>query len=143
MDKGRIEFENGREFIEKDEHPQRGGLIDPLAKYATKADVAKIRDEFIPKFVTLDELVQDYGRIIDNLREVIRAALDCPSHFHKPDIKAGWRDKDITIDFNKSIVLCDQCVDRLRKALGLKDNEEVPLSHQMLTLTRVDHGRQR
>ena len=61
----------------------------------------------------------------NQLIETIRAALDCPTHFDKPKIV----DKDPFFKYgNKAIVICDQCVERMRKAIGLEDGESVPSS---------------
>jgi 3-hydroxyacyl-CoA dehydrogenase len=51
------------------------------------------------------------------LTQALKAALDCDSHFHKPDLKVAWTDADFTIDFEKSKVVCEQCVERLTAAL--------------------------
>ena len=61
------------------------------------------------------------------LLSAIRAALDCPSHFGKPTITLDKSDKAEGFRYgDTAIVLCSQCVERLRKALGLKDGESVP-----------------
>jgi hypothetical protein len=57
------------------------------------------------------------------LANVIQSALDCENHFHKPNLKAGWRDADNSIDFAKSIVICEQCVKRMRDILGLQPDQ--------------------
>ena len=59
----------------------------------------------------------------NKLLETIRVALDCQSHFHKPTIINN--DKDFCIGEN-AIVICDQCVERMRKAIGLKKGEHIP-----------------
>lgn len=59
--------------------------------------------------------------------EAIRAALDCYTHFHKPTIINN--DKDFSIG-NNALVICDQCVERLRKVIGLQPNEKVPPGFQ-------------
>lgn len=62
------------------------------------------------------------------LREVIRAALDCPSHFHKPTII----NNDDFFSFGAdAIVICDTCVQRMRKSLGLNPNDSVPTAFQL------------
>ena len=61
------------------------------------------------------------------LLEVIRAALDCGSHFHAPTIIEN--DEFFKIG-EKAIVICDQCVDRMRNALGLTQDESVPTAFQ-------------
>jgi len=48
------------------------------------------------------------------LREVIQAALDCQSHFYPPTIIEN--DPDFKLG-DKAIVICDQCVERMKKAL--------------------------
>lgn len=60
--------------------------------------------------------------------ETIRTALDCQSHFHKPTIIEN--DKDFKLGKNP-IVICEQCVERMKKALGLEKDEHVPTSFQM------------
>jgi hypothetical protein len=60
------------------------------------------------------------------LAQIIQGALDCQNHFHKPDLAKGWVDSDFHIDFEKSQVICEACVDRLRKAIGLQP-EQHPL----------------
>jgi hypothetical protein len=57
------------------------------------------------------------------LLEVIRAALDCRTHFHSPTIVEN--DPDFKIG-DKAIVICGQCVDRMREAIGLRPGEECP-----------------
>jgi hypothetical protein len=63
----------------------------------------------------------------DVLIEAIRAALDCPSHFYKPTIINNDPDFDISPG---AIVICQQCVERLRDAIGLEGNEPVPTNFQ-------------
>jgi len=59
---------------------------------------------------------------------VIRAALDCPSHFFKPVIK---RHKDEIFSYgDHPIVLCSQCVDRMREVLVLENGESCPPAFQ-------------
>jgi hypothetical protein len=60
--------------------------------------------------------------------ETIRAALDCESHFHKPTIINN--DKDFAIGDN-AIVICDRCVERMKKCLGLGKDDPVPTSFRM------------
>ena len=57
------------------------------------------------------------------LAMAIQSALDCQNHFKKPNLRKAWVDKDFIVDFDKSIVLCDQCVERFRHLLGLKENQ--------------------
>jgi hypothetical protein len=65
------------------------------------------------------------------LLEVIRASLDCGSHFHKPTIVNN--DKDFAFG-DKAIVICDQCVERMREALALDEDESVPTHFQFNNL---------
>ena len=65
------------------------------------------------------------------LLEIIRAALDCPTHFHKPTIIEN--DPDFHLGDNP-LVICSQCVKRMRDALGLKDGEQAPTSYRMLEM---------
>jgi hypothetical protein len=58
-----------------------------------------------------------------DLLAVIRAALDCPSHFEKP--KIVQKDKFFRLG-DKAIVICDQCVERMHKSLGLEPDESLP-----------------
>jgi len=60
--------------------------------------------------------------------ETIRAALDCHTHFHKPTNINN--DKDFSMGENPCVI-CDQCVQRMKKALGLGKDELVPTSFQM------------
>lgn len=69
----------------------------------------------------LKDVVKNTTKV--KLLEVIRAALDCPSHFHKPRIIE--RDKDFKIG-ESTIVICGQCVDRMREALGLEKDDPAP-----------------
>lgn len=55
------------------------------------------------------------------LVDVIRTALDCHSHFGK--IKITQKDPDDFLLGDKAIVICEQCVERMRKAIDLKDGE--------------------
>ena len=57
------------------------------------------------------------------LLEIIRAALDCPSHIDKPTIINN--DKYFTFG-DHPMVLCSQCVDRMRSALTLEPGETGP-----------------
>lgn len=59
------------------------------------------------------------------LIDTIRAALDCGSHFHKPTIINN--DKDFSLGKNP-IVICDQCVERMKKVIGVRKGED-NLSH--------------
>lgn len=54
------------------------------------------------------------------LVDTIRAALDCQAHFHKPTIIEN--DKDFRLG-DKATVICSSCVERMRKVIGIKDNE--------------------
>lgn len=61
--------------------------------------------------------------------EVIFSCLDCPGHFYKPVIKGATFKKHKDEDFSYGdhpIVLCSQCVDRLRSIIGLNPGEPVP-----------------
>ncbi len=60
-----------------------------------------------------------------DLIEVLRTALDCPSHFHKPTIV---NNDDFFHLGENAIVICDQCVERMREAIGLTQTEPVPCS---------------
>lgn len=67
------------------------------------------------------------------LLHLILSALDCPSHFHKPKIKnapkASFKNTDDFLSYgNHPIVLCSQCVDRMREALCLEEGEDCPSS---------------
>lgn len=62
------------------------------------------------------------------LREVIRTALDCPTHFKKPTIIEN--DKDFSLGKNP-LVICSQCVFEMRLALDLKAEEEIPSSFKL------------
>jgi len=70
----------------------------------------------------------EQSSLLQKCLETIRAALDCESHFHKPTIINN--DKDFEIGPN-AIVICDQCVERMKKALGLAKDDPVPTSFQM------------
>ncbi len=63
-----------------------------------------------------------------DLLEVILGTLDCPSHFRKPIIRpATFKTKDEDYSYGKgAIVICGQCVNRMRKALILKAGEPIP-----------------
>lgn len=61
------------------------------------------------------------------LLEVIRAALDCPSHFLPPTVI----NNDPDFDFGEPLVVCQRCVERMRAALGLRENEAVPASSEL------------
>lgn len=68
-----------------------------------------------------------------NLLAIIRSALDCPGHFYKPIIKnppkASFKKTDPDFSYgDHPIVLCSQCVDRMRDVLCLEEGEEVPTS---------------
>ena len=68
------------------------------------------------------------------LLEVIRAALDCQSHFHKPTIV----NNDPVVNLgDTAIVICASCVDRMRKVLCLKTGEDVPTYFQFEHWKRV------
>ena len=61
------------------------------------------------------------------LVETILAALDCRSHFYEPKII----NTDPDFSFGKdAIVICGQCVDRMREAIGLVPGESVPCHFQ-------------
>ena len=70
------------------------------------------------------------------LLHVILAALDCPGHFYKPTIKnppkaTFKKHKDECYGYGaNAIVLCGQCVDRMREALCLEKDEPCPSSFQ-------------
>jgi hypothetical protein len=69
------------------------------------------------------------------LLHVILTALDCPSHFMEPKIKnppkASFKKTDDYFSYgDHPIVLCSQCVDRLREVLCLEEGEPVPSSFQ-------------
>jgi hypothetical protein len=59
----------------------------------------------------------------ERLLQILVGVLDCQNHYHRPNLKRAWRDKDFRIDFDKAIVVCEQCVDRMRKALELEDGQ--------------------
>ena len=68
-----------------------------------------------------------------DLLGVIRSALDCPSHFRKPIIKGATfkKHKDEIYGYgDNAIVLCGQCVDRMRAALCLEKGESCPPAFQ-------------
>lgn len=59
----------------------------------------------------------------EKLIKVIKAALDCPSHFYKPTIKnppkgsfKPHRDECFTYG-KRAIVLCEECVKRMEEAI--------------------------
>jgi hypothetical protein len=72
------------------------------------------------------------------LREAIRAALDCCTHFHKPTIVNNDRDFGFG---DHPMVICSQCVDRLRVAIGLKEDEPCPQRYRTTDPEwRKEHG---
>jgi uncharacterized protein YnzC (UPF0291/DUF896 family) len=69
------------------------------------------------------------------LLHLILSALDCPGHFTAPKIKnppkASFKKMDTYFSYgDHPIVLCSQCVDRMREALCLEKDEPVPSSFQ-------------
>lgn len=57
------------------------------------------------------------------LLEVILAALDCHTHFHKPTIIEN--DKDFKMGLG-AIVICQACVERMKMALGIDPKDKNP-----------------
>ena len=69
------------------------------------------------------------------LLHCILTALDCPSHFTAPKIKnppkASFKKMDTYFSYgDHPIVLCSQCVDRMREMLCLEKDEPCPSSFQ-------------
>ena len=64
----------------------------------------------------------------NTLCEAIRAALDCPSHFDTVTVTC---EDPLDQIGDKAIVICTQCVDRLREAIGLAEGVEVPQSYEV------------
>lgn len=76
----------------------------------------------------------------------ILAALDCPSHFHKPTIKnppkASFKSNDDYFSYgDHPIVLCSTCVDRMREILCLENGEQCPSSFQYEGWRAQEKGR--
>jgi len=57
------------------------------------------------------------------LKSVILAAINCETHFHKPRIIE--RDKDFRLG-KRAKVICQACVVRMEKILGLPEGETPP-----------------
>ena len=67
------------------------------------------------------------------LLHIILSCLDCPSHFTAPKIKnppkASFKKMDTYFSYgDHPIVLCSQCVDRMREILCLEKDEQCPSS---------------
>jgi hypothetical protein len=61
------------------------------------------------------------------LLDVIRAALDCRSHFGDVKIVQSKEDKrDGFLVGESATVICGLCVDRMWEALGLEKSEHIP-----------------
>ena len=63
---------------------------------------------------------------------LIQCVLDCQNHFHRPDLKAAWRDEDFHLDFERTIVVCQTCVAKMRRALALRKDAH-PLDSPLLS----------
>jgi len=75
--------------------------------------------------IPLKKVVQSVSR--RELLEIIRAALDCQPHHDgiikiDPKVPKGQR----MLPGDKAQIICFQCVERMRNALGLEIDEPVP-----------------
>ena len=100
-------------------------------KPLTKKEKAE-RDAFIAKAEKRYRAALKKSTKVD-LLHLILSALDCPGHFYKPKIKnppkALFKKTDPYFSYgDHPIVLCSQCVDRMREALCLEKDEQVPSS---------------
>jgi hypothetical protein len=101
-------------------------------KGLTKREKAD-RDAFIAKAEKRYQKAMKHTKA--ELLHCILTALDCPSHFHKPKIKnppkASFKKTDDYFSYgDHPIVICSQCVDRMREILGLEEGEPCPSSFQ-------------
>lgn len=60
------------------------------------------------------------------LLEVILGTLECGDHFHKPTII----NNDPDFSMGNPIVVCEQCVTRMRDVLGIEKDDSIPCHFQ-------------